>query len=281
MWQVSEAQTSLRYEYWFNNNVQTRNSNVLVPNNAQGDVSFSMNTDTLPLGLNTVHIRFVKNDTSWSAISSYLFYRSNDATNATIAAGQYWFNDQLDSAKTFATNGQSVLQNVDIQSLPIGLHRFNVRFRGAAGYSSTTTYLFYKLKNEVEGVEYWIENQVEQRIFKPLILTPDTNFAVRLDISVLCDGWYRLNTRLKKTTGWSSATRDSIYLVSTGGNLIRTDSMKHTSCGLVNGMIAITRPSAGIAPFQYALNQGSFQNAPLFNNLNSGTYTLKVKDSIK
>jgi hypothetical protein len=55
--------------------------------------------------------------------------------------------------------------------------------------------------------------------------------------------------------------------------------MKHTSCGLVNGMIAIARPSAGIAPFQNALNQGSFQNAPLFNNLNSGTYTLKVKDA--
>ncbi|MEN9612540.1 MAG: hypothetical protein RLZZ628_3354, partial [Bacteroidota bacterium] len=273
MWQTSYAQTRLRYEYWFNNNAQQRNISLIAPN-AQGEVSFPIPIITLPLGLNTVHIRFIKNDTSRSAISSYLFYRSNDTINSEISGGQYWFDDNFNQAQTFLTTGQSIVQNIGIDAISLGLHKFNVRFRGAAGYSSVSTYLFYKTyQNANDSLAYWWHNDLQTRQSVTLPATDSVTTQIPL-YQPLCDGWYYLNIQFFRNKQWSSAIRDSVYLTA---NVNIATTLVHTTCGLSNGTINITPPNAGT--LQYALNNGSFQSAPLFNNLNSGNYTVKIKDA--
>jgi gliding motility-associated-like protein len=46
-----------------------------------------------------------------------------------------------------------------------------------------------------------------------------------------------------------------------------------------DGIIEISNPVSGLAPFQYSINDSSFSTNPIFTNLVSGIYNLTVKDS--
>jgi gliding motility-associated-like protein/uncharacterized repeat protein (TIGR01451 family) len=46
-----------------------------------------------------------------------------------------------------------------------------------------------------------------------------------------------------------------------------------------NGAVEIVSSTGGYAPYRYALGNGSFENNVQFSNLESGTYTLKTKDT--
>lgn len=61
--------------------------------------------------------------------------------------------------------------------------------------------------------------------------------------------------------------------------LAATLTVSATKCGLVNGSINVTA-SGGTAPYSYSINNGvSYQGSPQFNNLNSGNFTITIKDT--
>ena len=61
--------------------------------------------------------------------------------------------------------------------------------------------------------------------------------------------------------------------------LAATLTVSATKCGLVNGSINVTA-SGGTAPYSYSINNGvSYQGSPQFNNLNSGNFTITIKDA--
>ncbi len=57
-----------------------------------------------------------------------------------------------------------------------------------------------------------------------------------------------------------------------------TASTGPTGCGEDNGSIQVAA-SGGQAPFQFKLDNGSFQNSNTFSNLGGGSFTVVVKDS--
>lgn len=52
-----------------------------------------------------------------------------------------------------------------------------------------------------------------------------------------------------------------------------------TCFGDQNGFLQVDTAFGGQAPYQYALNEGAFQMAPVFNNLSSGAYELVIEDA--
>lgn len=67
--------------------------------------------------------------------------------------------------------------------------------------------------------------------------------------------------------------------VATGSSLTGTAASTAVSCnGGTNGAITAT-PDNGSAPFQYALNGGSYQSSNTFNGLAANTYTVTIKDA--
>lgn len=58
---------------------------------------------------------------------------------------------------------------------------------------------------------------------------------------------------------------------------IKTDS---AACPQNNGRITLPAPTGGLAPFRYALNGGTAQNSPIFENLAAGTYKIVTTDSL-
>jgi gliding motility-associated-like protein len=70
-----------------------------------------------------------------------------------------------------------------------------------------------------------------------------------------------------------------VVTVAASNNLSATSAQTNVLCNGANtGSITVT-PSNGVAPYQYALNGGSFQNSNTFANLAAGNYTIQVKDN--
>ncbi len=61
------------------------------------------------------------------------------------------------------------------------------------------------------------------------------------------------------------------------GSILKTDE----SCTGGDGMIDITNPSGGTAPYQYSIDNGvTFQAGGTFNNLGTGAYLVVIKDNV-
>ncbi len=63
------------------------------------------------------------------------------------------------------------------------------------------------------------------------------------------------------------------------GMTISTTAVAASACGVADGSLEVTSVMNGTAPFEYSINEGAFQNSGLFNNLETGLYTITVKDN--
>ena len=69
-------------------------------------------------------------------------------------------------------------------------------------------------------------------------------------------------------------------MVSIGSNPLTSSTTKtdETCAGKANGAITINAVG-GTSPYQYAMNNGTYQTGNTFNNLVAGIYVSKVKDA--
>lgn len=66
-----------------------------------------------------------------------------------------------------------------------------------------------------------------------------------------------------------------------GTNIVATIQKTNPTCNLsTNGIIKINNVAGGTAPYTYSLNNITYQNSNIFNNLSVGNYTVYVKDVI-
>jgi gliding motility-associated-like protein len=73
--------------------------------------------------------------------------------------------------------------------------------------------------------------------------------------------------------------KDTIYVTRINGGLLPTAVTTAASCtGVNNGAVTIN-VSGGTGAYQFALNGGTFQNGNTFNNLQTGSHTVTVKDA--
>ncbi|HUQ66935.1 MAG TPA: hypothetical protein VM101_12310, partial [Flavitalea sp.] len=71
---------------------------------------------------------------------------------------------------------------------------------------------------------------------------------------------------------------DTIRVNKTGGILNAVPAVTASGCGAPSGLISMNI-SAGVAPYQFALNGGTYQTSNQFTGLTRGTYIITVKDA--
>ena len=81
---------------------------------------------------------------------------------------------------------------------------------------------------------------------------------------------------IKDTTGCVNVQS---YTIISSGSSSNTIVKQVDACGKSSGSFSIST-SGGTAPYQYALNSGSYQTGHIFSGLSAGAYTILVKDSL-
>ena len=74
------------------------------------------------------------------------------------------------------------------------------------------------------------------------------------------------------------STSQSAIIESSSGLMITTEITSDAGCDASNGAFSVD-VSGGLAPYQYKLDDGSFQNNADFSGLEAGTYELQAQDA--
>ena len=211
------------YEYWFNNDY-TKAVKVNTTPGQQLNINELINAQTLPNGIHTFNIRFADNTNKWSATTSQFFYKSAPAANEDkqIAGYEYWFNnDYTKAVKVNTTPGQQLNINelINAQTLPNGIHSFNIRLWDNTNIWSTTTSQFFYKSAPVEdtnrmltAIQYWFDNDFSNVITIENTAQQQININKLIETKELTNGIHTLNMRFKDNTKmWSSPISQFFY----------------------------------------------------------------------
>ncbi len=129
-----------KYQYWFNRSAQdsvTVNISPVSDFNLVSDI----NTNSLPAGLHSFHIRFKPDGKEWSVIESDFFYKSpfNIVSNNSIQVVRYWFNDESENKVDVVVpdfNGE-IERLIDVKPVLPGRHQLNYQLRDKRGIWSS------------------------------------------------------------------------------------------------------------------------------------------------
>jgi len=211
------------YEYWFDNNYAEKIfENISPAPTLQLIENFE---NDLPVGLHTIHIRFKDGGGLWSSVASQFFYKSSESeTSGTIAAYEYWFDNDYEE-KIFENIAPipnfQLIENFE-NVLTVGLHTFHIRFKDSGGlWSSLVSQFFYKasvsgVSGTIAAYEYWFDSEYADKIYEEI--PPQQIFQLNDDISAdVNTGLHTLHIRFKDTGGlWSSVVSQFFYKAGEG-----------------------------------------------------------------
>lgn len=111
--------SALNYEYWFDEQTQTKVSGT-VPEG--GSFNLDVSASELSPGLHALTARVGNGNGAWSVPSSSLFIRSlnNDAGDANEL--EYWLDDDTKNRKRISLSGATAAFDIDVSTLPAGVH---------------------------------------------------------------------------------------------------------------------------------------------------------------
>ncbi len=137
-----------RYEYWLDNQFDTRQSANVIPENSI--VQIEQDYSSLPQGMHTFNFRTQDKYGAWSSVVSYYFLKPEitEHSDNQLTAYEYWFNDDYLNKTTGKLNGDGIinLESLDVSFLKEGCHFINFRVQDALGkWSSTVSYYFFRL----------------------------------------------------------------------------------------------------------------------------------------
>ena len=219
------------YEYWFDNNYNTKVKTILPPV-PQLAVNSNVATPGLESGIHAVNIRSWDSNGLYSSTLSSFFYKvpENAIFDRKITAYEYWFdNDYGNVVSQIANNQQTFSLNVNIvpSSLSSGIHTFNIRFKDNTGFSSSTlSSFFYKvpenatLDRKIVAYEYWFDNDYANVVSQNANNQEAFTLNTSLIPSLLANGIHTFNIRFKDNTGFSSSTLSSFFYKNQDGSLI-------------------------------------------------------------
>lgn len=220
---ASNGQNITSYEYWFDEKTDARITKS-VSNPSDVIVLDSVNIVSLSTGLHRFYIRFTGRN-GWSSVAAYLFYKLPSNVNQAISNYEYWFDDDTNNRTLKSVSGDVangiLIDSVNTTTLKTGIHRFHIRFTGQRGWSSVSTSLFYKFEgteSDIVGIEYWLNQNTQNRTFKKLTLKNDGVVLDSIDMSDLCRAKHTLSYRFKTLSGWSSVKVDTFFKSEPGEN---------------------------------------------------------------
>lgn len=197
-------------EYWFDDDAANVSSMALAGNPVQVDTALA--TDGLPLGLHTLHMRFLGTD-GWSSVLSRPFYQGpvTSLENAALDGYEYWFDDDHAEAVSVSVAPVQQLQLDELlqsNTLPNGLHVLHIRFHGVGGWSSVLSRPFYKagnsveLSNKVDAYRYWFDDD-DGAANDVVLSVPETPLALNasIDASALPAGDHEFHIQFRDLAG--------------------------------------------------------------------------------
>ena len=168
----SAASTVTKYEYWLDNNYDSRTTTTATA----VESPISVDLSNAKPGVHFFNFRTYDSNGNWSGIARYLFFvQGTPSAASTVTKYEYWLDNDFGSrTSTTATTVASPL-SVDVSQLRPGVHFFNFRSYDSNGnWSGIVRYLFFinrlELSNDskLAQVEFWIDedraNLVKQEV---------------------------------------------------------------------------------------------------------------------
>jgi hypothetical protein len=215
---TAKAQNITGYRYWFNDDVATATI-VDLPPSTVTDQTFTLSSNTLPVGHHLVTLQFRDADGTWSAPWTSHFTQRG----TTVSALEYWFNDEPSGSTTVnVTPGSAPLMNEPLNStaLPVGFHIVTVRTIDGLGERSVPfTAGFTRNGGLISGYEYWLDDVVADRITEDIGPGATVDLIDALPVPTT-EGDHLFTIRFRDTDGDWSVPLSSTFSFTVGLNEI-------------------------------------------------------------
>ena len=222
---VVTAQTTsvTECEYWIDQQFDSRQT----ANMSAGELTTQLDMSALPLGLHSLAIRTGTGDGRWSPVlvKYFLVPQPGSTQENTLAGYEYWIDGNYDNkvTGTFSTGG-IVTTDLDMSSLPIGLHSISFRALDDNGHVSSVLVKYFLVpentsttENSIAGYRYWFDKDMENIVEGEM--TSSGTIATDIDVSALNAGLHFFNYQVKDAIGKYSATMVSFFTVPEQGGL--------------------------------------------------------------
>ena len=199
----AQEKNVVKYQYW----IDATGSDNALTNIVNGkDISFSIDTKSLSLGMHQLLFRFQDSDGAWSRLQSWLFFvnEMKKIKEVKIIQGEYWIDNN--EKQEIAIDNDQIAFVLDASKVKEGMHTLNYRVKDNEGkYSPLQTWIFLKdahhdtsVVNKTASVEYWFDDK--SNVLQSHIAFKDTiEFSV--DATPLKTGLHTLNYRVKDVLG--------------------------------------------------------------------------------
>lgn len=136
---LESATGAAKYQYWFDDRPQDSVTTVI--SNAADLILLDSLSNSLPVGLHTLSIRFKPEGRTWSSVVSKFFYKTQPTgiMNNSISQCVYWYDNNWQDPRIVYYGGQpdlSSLINTDAEELAPGMHRVSMMFKDERGVFS-------------------------------------------------------------------------------------------------------------------------------------------------
>jgi len=127
----------------------------------------------------------------------------------TIQGYEYWFDNDYTGRTTAISSQSEISLNIDIGSIPSGMHYLNFRAQGSDGkWGGLSRYIVYLGTNATQ-YEYWMDNDYTNRT----VINGSVPNILSIDISKISAGMHYLNFRARNGGGrWGGLSRYIVYV---------------------------------------------------------------------
>ena len=219
-WMAVRAQTIMKCNYWFDNDIGTLRSMSGLSLTESSEATLSLDLSGLSPGFHTVNLRFGSSAGKRSAVSTAHFYKLPMQTG--VASGlEYWFDN--DRSQVFrkalqpGAEGRDYMMMPEVSALGNGMHTISVRVASAdGGMGSVSTAHFYKLSTQLGAaseLEYWFDNDRSQVFRKALQPGAEgRDYMMMPEVSALGNGMHTISVRVASADGGMGSVSTAYFL---------------------------------------------------------------------
>ncbi|MDD3739966.1 MAG: T9SS type A sorting domain-containing protein [Bacteroidales bacterium] len=266
------------YTYWFNDDFETRITQIIVPQQ-QAVLELDIETSSLLQGLNVFNFQAFDNNDVYSSPISKFFYKTKGAVSDTnrIAAYRYWFNSDLVNIDTvFITpeKNADIMAEVDANSIADGLNSISFQVMDEQEiWSSVVSKFFLKANTHyINAYQYWFNNEIASAVLVDVFPSQVVMINDSIDASELNEGINIIHIRFRDEQNLWSSTISQFFFKAAG-----SDSDTSKICAYqywFNNDIA-SAVTVNIDPAQVALINGSIEASALNDGINIIHFRLK------
>ena len=213
------------YEYWIDGNYDNKVTGTF---STGGIVTTDLNMSSLSAGLHSISFRALDDNGHVSSVlvKYFLVPQPGSTQENKLAGYEYWIDGNYDNrvSGTFSEGG-IVTTDLDMSSLPAGLHSISFRALDDNGHVSSVLVKYFLVpentattENTIVGYRYWFDKDMENIVEGEM--TSSRTIATDIDVSALNVGWHLFNYQVKDAMGKYSATMVSCFTVPEPGALV-------------------------------------------------------------